>query len=441
MVSVEEASDISKHTLRLALDEVVRESLRPVIAGLSLLYIAFAIGHTILLPSPVGTIMTPVAGASAFVLWSTAALLGWYRLPLHYTHPLAAGVASLVLLNSLLHLYLTAELWHTTNIMLLIIGVGCFFLSAWWVALMLVVALLGWSLVAWSAPLPPPLLHFAFALFTATGLAIMVFYVRLRTHRRLALLHLQDEYQKANLEKALASAQEMDRLKDDLISTVSHELRTPLTSLLGFTELMLEREFPAQKRQEFLGILHNEAIRLTGLINDFLDLQRMESGRHQYRFAPVEIIPLLQESVAVFAKADGKHIWHLAVPESLPLVRMDTDRIHQVLVNLLSNAVKFSSGGVVTVGARIHRDELVVWVADQGIGVPHDALPHLFDKFFRIDHHDTRTVGGTGLGLALVKEIVEAHHGHIWVESTLGKGSTFFFTLPLTTSNERALPR
>jgi len=134
--------------------------------------------------------------------------------------------------------------------------------------------------------------------------------------------------------------------------------------------------------------------------------------------------------VALFTR-EGRHVLRLAVPATLPPVRADADRIRQVLANLLSNALKFSpQEGEVTVGARSERAEVVVWVADQGVGIPPEALPKLFSKFFRVDNTETRDVGGTGLGLALVKEIVEAHQGRVWVESELGKGSTFFFTLP-----------
>ena len=230
----------------------------------------------------------------------------------------------------------------------------------------------------------------------------------------------------------------VERLKDEFISTVSHELRTPLTSLRGFAELMLEREFPPDKRQRFLSIIHGETVRLTNLINDFLDLQRMESGRQIYHLDHVDVPELLREGIALFQEAEGKHTLQLEAAESLPLVAADKDRLRQVLSNLLSNAIKFSpDGGTVTVGARQESGQVAVWVADQGVGIPPEALPRLFSKFFRVDSSQTRHIGGTGLGLALVKEIVEAHQGRVWAESEPDRGSTFWFTLPLA---EQALP-
>ena len=225
---------------------------------------------------------------------------------------------------------------------------------------------------------------------------------------------------------------EAERVKDELVSTVSHELRTPLTSLRGFAELMLKREFPPEKQREFLSIIHSESLRLTNLINDFLDLQRMEAGRQQYAFAPVDLAALLRETVAVFGQPEGGHVLRIEADEPLPAVRADADRLRQVLTNLISNAVKFSpDGGEVLVAAHARDGEVEVAVADHGLGIPADALPHLFDKFYRVDNRETRRIGGTGLGLALVKQIVEAHQGRVWVESEPGRGSRFAFTLPV----------
>lgn len=235
--------------------------------------------------------------------------------------------------------------------------------------------------------------------------------------------------------QAEVERKKIERLKDELVSTVSHELRTPLTSLRGFAELMLEREFPSEKQHEFLTVIHNESLRLTNLINDFLDLQRLESGHQTYDFRSVDLGEVLRETVTLFAHEDRHHTLRLVLPPSLPPVRADADRLRQVLSNLLSNAVKFSpQGGEVTLGARLEgRKKVVVWVADQGVGIPPEEMHKLFSKFFRIDNTETRSIGGTGLGLALVKEIVEAHGGQVWAESTSGQGSTFFFTLPTAT--------
>ena len=231
-----------------------------------------------------------------------------------------------------------------------------------------------------------------------------------------------------------------ERLKDAFVATVSHELRTPLTSILGFTELLLARSFPPERQREFVTIIHRETLRLTRLINDFLDLQRLESGRQVFHLARVDLVPLLRETALLFHVEDS-HPVYLDVSEALPPVKADADRIRQVLTNLLSNAVKFSPhGGKVTLGAHHEGDHVRLWVADRGVGIPPEAIPDLFGKFFRVDNEETRRVGGTGLGLALVKEIIEAHHGHVEVESVYGQGSTFMFTLPVTPPAAPAAP-
>ena len=222
-------------------------------------------------------------------------------------------------------------------------------------------------------------------------------------------------------------------MKDELISTVSHELRTPLASLRGFAELMLKRNFTFEKQRELLDVIHSEAIRLTHLIDDFLDLQRIEGGHHPYVFAPLALESVLHESVELFETIGGPHSLRWEVPSLLPRVHGDANRLRQVLVNLVSNAIKFSpQGGPIEVGAEAEAHRVMVWVKDHGVGIPPEAIPKLFTKFFRVDNSDTRGIGGTGLGLALVREIIHAHQGNVWVESTLKSGSTFFFTLPFT---------
>jgi PAS domain S-box-containing protein len=231
----------------------------------------------------------------------------------------------------------------------------------------------------------------------------------------------------------ITERKEAVRVKEEMVAVVSHELRTPITSLRGFAELLLKRSYPVEKQQEFLTIIHNEAVRLNNLTNDFLDMQHLQSGRMVYHFASVELMVFLSEAIAPFIQEEGKHAIRLEIANGLPSVQADADRLRQVLVNLLSNAIKFSpQGGEITVSAQTEGARVTVWVADQGLGIPREEIPKLFDKFQRAERHETRGIGGTGLGLALAKQIITAHHGTIWVESEVGKGSTFFFTLPCT---------
>lgn len=230
----------------------------------------------------------------------------------------------------------------------------------------------------------------------------------------------------------VTAERELQRAKDDLVSVVSHELRTPLASLVGFAELLLTREYAEPRRREYLSIIREEGHRLTGLINDFLDLQRMESGPQNLVPVPVSLRSLLQR-VTANAGEDPERPIVLDVPEQLPMVRADGDRVLQVVGNLLSNARKYSpGGGEIVLSARQKEGLVEVSVSDQGLGLPPDAVPRLFEKFYRVDNSDHREIKGTGLGLAICRQIVTAHGGQIWAESAgVGRGSRFAFTLPL----------
>lgn len=229
----------------------------------------------------------------------------------------------------------------------------------------------------------------------------------------------------------ITERREIERLREELVATVSHELRTPLTSLRGFTELMLEKEFPAERQRKFLEVIRSEAIRLTKIVNDFLDMKRIESGRATLHRERIDLRALLQEIEALFGRDDGLHEIKLDLDPAVTLLHADAGQLRQVLINLVSNAIKFSPhGGIVTLGARNEPEGVLLWVSDEGIGVSPADMAGLFQKFYRVDNAETRTIGGTGLGLALVKEIVTAHGGRIWVESTVGSGSTFYVSLP-----------
>lgn len=234
------------------------------------------------------------------------------------------------------------------------------------------------------------------------------------------------------LRSATEKAQVSERITSTFLDTMSHELRTPLSSLLGFTELMLNRPLSAEKQRQFLEILHKESQHLSTLINDFLDLQRLASNRIRFEFAVIDVVDVMHEVALLFSHDQG-HPLILNLPDQLPTVRADRDRLKQVLHNLLSNAVKFSpQGGEIVFSARADpagRIEFVV--QDHGLGIPQDALPKLFAKFYRVDSGDRSVIGGTGLGLALCKEIVEAHGSKIAVASVLGQGSIFSFALPM----------
>ena len=231
---------------------------------------------------------------------------------------------------------------------------------------------------------------------------------------------------------ALYRARELDRLKDELISVVSHELRTPLTGIVGFAELLLSRDFSDAQRKQFLQIVLREGERLTSLIDDLLDLQRLESGAAGVVLVPTALEPLKRSVVETFGH-DAVHPFVLDLPVDLPLVTADPDRVKQVLANLIENARKYSpNGGEVRISARSAGNFVEIAVIDPGLGIPPEALPRLFEPFYRIEDPTRRGIKGTGLGLAVCRKLVEAHAGRIWVDSPgAGLGSRFCFTLPI----------
>jgi PAS domain S-box-containing protein len=235
--------------------------------------------------------------------------------------------------------------------------------------------------------------------------------------------------------KAEADA-EMIRAKDELISLVSHEMRTPLASIVGFAELLLTRESSADQRRRYLEIMLQEAKRLTSLINDFLDLQRLEGGHHKVRNAETDMALLVQRAVDGVL-ANPKTPIRISFPTDLPMVVVDPDALLQVVTNLLSNACKYSpEGGEIVLSGRMIGESVEVSVEDHGIGLEPDEMNRLFDKFYRAERAERLNIKGTGLGLAICRRIVEGHGGSINATSDgTGRGSTFKFTVPISISS------
>ncbi|WP_285765954.1 ATP-binding protein [Peribacillus sp. SI8-4] len=233
---------------------------------------------------------------------------------------------------------------------------------------------------------------------------------------------------------------EVDQMKSEFVSTVSHELRTPLASVLGFTELMLNKPLKPERQTKYLQTIYNEAKRLTALINDFLDVQKMESGKQVYEKKYVDILPLLQKVIEHLEINTEHHDIQLQIETSDLLILGDRIKIEQAFTNLLSNSIKYSPyGGRIVVRIYSRNDMLVIDIEDEGLGIPKESLPHLFQKFYRVDNSDRRRIGGTGLGLAIVDEIIKSHGGQVTVVSHYGKGSTFTISLPSVTQKEAGL--
>ncbi len=248
---------------------------------------------------------------------------------------------------------------------------------------------------------------------------------------------------------------EVDRIKTDFLATVSHELRTPLTSVLGFASLIQEKlekvivpAVPAADKKikkalnqvgNNINIIVSEAERLTSLINDVLDIAKMESGRVEWQLQQINPAHILTQAIAAMSSLLEKNNLKLIKDFSpgLPQVLVDRDRMIQVAINLISNAVKFTESGSVTCRARVENDELVISIIDTGIGIATEDHSKVFERFKQVGDILTEKPKGTGLGLPISKQIVENHGGRIWLESELGRGSTFSFSIPLIKDIER----
>jgi two-component system phosphate regulon sensor histidine kinase PhoR len=230
----------------------------------------------------------------------------------------------------------------------------------------------------------------------------------------------------------ITERKEMERLKDEMISAVSHEMRTPLTAMMGFTEFLLDNEVSREQLVSHLQTIHKETERLNNLIGNFLDLQKLKNRQDDYELGLVSVDLLLKEAAALFAAEHHRHKIVVDCPPGLPSLRGDEAKLHQVMTNLISNACKYSpQESRIVVGACAGQGEVILYVQDEGPGIPVEVRDKIFEKFYRIDNSDRRKVGGTGLGLALVKEIVTTHGGRVWVESSDGRGCTFSLALPV----------
>lgn len=227
---------------------------------------------------------------------------------------------------------------------------------------------------------------------------------------------------------------EIDRMKSEFLSTAAHELRTPMASIYGFAELLLAREFDAPTQRDLIQRIHRQTKNLTNLVNELLDLARIEArGSKSFKLKDYALAPLVMNSLGTFYVPHETHNLEIDLPADLPTVHVDADKFHQALINVLSNALKYSpDGGTIQVRSTRQREDgkdyVGIIVEDEGIGMTPEQMAHIFDRFYRAD--TSGAIPGTGLGMCLVKEIMGFLSGHVSVDSTLGKGSEVTLWLP-----------
>jgi signal transduction histidine kinase len=245
---------------------------------------------------------------------------------------------------------------------------------------------------------------------------------------------------KRQIEESYQKLQELDQLKSKFFANISHELRTPITLILAPTEMMLNRNLGdlTKDQEKYLTIMQTNSIRLLKLINNLLDLAKIDAGKMELYYNRADFPKFISGVVtSVSPMAEKKSLaLRFESDERVPEFFFDSDKIEKVILNLVFNALKFTERGGITVSCSLQQDHVLVKVSDTGIGIPKQHMPKLFSRFSQADSSASRKYEGTGIGLALAKELVELHHGRIWAESEEGRGTTFFFTIPIYTRLE-----
>jgi signal transduction histidine kinase len=236
-----------------------------------------------------------------------------------------------------------------------------------------------------------------------------------------------DETASANLQQM----EKLSRLKSEFVSMVSHEFRSALVGIQGFSEMMRDEDLEAADIKNLAGDINKDALRLNRMITEMLEFDRLEAGKINLELKPLDINALVLDCVEHARVMTAKHVVTENLQPDLPLVSGDADRLTQVLINLLSNAIKYSpDGGEISVRSRLDGANVEVAIKDQGLGIPTEFIGRLFGRYERYEDKHAGKIIGTGLGLAITRQIVEMHGGKITVESTVGSGSEFKFTVP-----------
>ena len=451
----------------------IGEALSPLAFGLTWLYLIFGVAHLFTLPAALRWIMSLTAFGTAATMLTLHIL--WRRQPAtgEWTHAGAALLTGLVGLNSALHLFLTGDVLQSSNLLLLVVGLGFFFLSSAWFVAMLLAIYLCWAMAILTLVAPSAVwIHFTFGLLSASVLATTAHLARKRTLRRVTLLRLQDAQRAQQLHITLTAEQKIEealrqsevryrslyaeveqrvqelhtaniqlaqaaRVKNEFLASVSHELRTPLNAILGLTESLQENIYGPLNapQQDALRNIHHSGRHLLAVITDILDVAKIEAGQFTLDLGPAAVDAVCQASLMLIKqKAEQKKLTVLMqFDTAVKLIEADDRRLKQILVNLLDNAIKFTPPeGTIGIEVRGDAENKIIYfsVWDTGIGIAHQDFPRLFKPFVQLDSSLAREYAGSGLGLVLVYRMVEMQGGSVTVESEVNQGSRFTVALP-----------
>lgn len=443
-----------RQQISLALDNVVATSARPMSLGLGLLYAFLTVLHAAVQQSPVVVPMMAIAAVSAISLLTLHVVMRKYPIPVRWGNWVGAGMAAVVLINSLAHLALAGDLNLTSNISILLIGIGAYFLKWRWFIILSAVTLISWGGVVALVPMDGDVVHYTVWQVESILVATILFFTRSRLVQRLERMHLQDERQKVELAEAMRVAEQnretaeiANRAKSVFLANMSHEMRTPLTAILGYNELLQLQMGDDPTLSKDLHQIRQSSMHLLGLIDNVLDISKIEAGRVNLQLETFPI-NLLVDEVVVTTKplvAKKSNILETELAEGVDSIHADHTKLRQILLNLISNAAKFTDHGVITLRvwmesetkANVQADGLqqfpsiaVFQVRDTGIGLTEEQLEHLFVEFQQGNEAHNRQYGGVGLGLALSRKLCQLMGGDITGTGTPGQGATFTVRIP-----------
>ncbi|HEY4342884.1 MAG TPA: HAMP domain-containing sensor histidine kinase [Parvibaculum sp.] len=436
------------------LDASFADSVFPVAMYIAGFYVVISILHLTSLPPAIGFTM-----AGCAILGALGALAAGFSVRLNFltlSRSYWAGFALMLiaLVNSAAHMWLTADIKQSTNFALIFAGTGLFFLSRRWLALIFLITFATWTPIALLVATGSEVSHFAIMNVQAMAFGILAQVLRRHALLRLIAARAEVKLRENKLAEALAQAQlyavaqQENKAKTEFLSNMSHELRTPLNAILGFTEIMAREMYGPlgnQKYKEYTAHVIGAGQHLLSLVNDILDISRIQLNAKDLVVQPVDMKQTCENCISLLQERAGRGGIRLSFryPQTMPEIETDARRLKQILINLLSNAVKFTlPGGFVEleIAEPSENDLLTIFVRDSGIGMSASDLENAAKPFWQAESGLNRSFEGTGLGLALVNELLGVMGGTMTLESEVAKGTLATVTLPRRLAVAKSAP-
>ncbi len=415
---------------RVLLNQYVLTSLRPVCLGLAPLYLLFTVSHFFLLEPPLKLILSSVALLSSFLLLSLYFLLGRFSLAPRYANAAAAGIVGIALVNSLLHLALSFEAEQSTNLALILIGAGVLLMSRFWFTVFTTITIASWLGIMFFSGNPEAWIHYAFMMIGASIVGTLAFRAHRTTYLKLATSLKQGEDLIDTLNHQNTQLEQSNQELEQFAYIASHDLQEPLRKIQAFSSRLMRKygDGFSDDAKDSLVRIESSASRMQHLVKALLQFSRLQQKPPE--FTKVDLNQLMDEVVSDLEPLTVQTKGSIRVAD-LPVVSGDAIQLHQLMQNLIGNGLKFAREGVspvVSLSSTVKEDQVLIRVQDNGIGFDESYKGKIFGIFQRL-HKDK--FEGTGIGLAVVKKIVERHAGSISVNSTPNEGTCFTIALPL----------